>query len=68
MGKKKWMSTKPVTCEICGNPLKDVFIDGKIKLGPWAIMCERCHAILGEGLGPGKGQKYDLNRLEKIEG
>lgn len=65
---RKWMGSKPKACQICGLLLKEVFIDGRIKAGPWAIMCEDCHSKMGAGLGTGSGQKYDLDSLEKLEG
>lgn len=67
MKKKAWMGSKPTHCDICRSKLKKVFIDGRTAFGPWAIMCEMCHRDQGNGLGLGKGQKYDLETLEKIE-
>jgi hypothetical protein len=54
---------------MCGGDFKDddVFVDGKLAGGPWAIMCVLCHLAFGVGLGTGKGQKYSLKTLEKIE-
>ncbi len=66
--KKKWMGRVPVRCEGCGDILEGVFIDGKTAFGHWAIMCDNCYTTHGVGLGIGKGQKYDLKTLEKIEG
>jgi hypothetical protein len=65
---KKWISETPVICEMCSKHLVGVFIDGKTRLGPWAIMCATCHEQVGYGLGLGKGQKYSLTTLEKLEG
>jgi hypothetical protein len=33
-------------------------VDGATKGGPWASMCDDCHADMGVGLGVGKGQRY----------
>ena len=67
---KKWIGTWPAQCDICGDDLHDesYFVDGRTKFGPWALLCPDCHKISGMGLGPGKGQKYDTNTLEKLEG
>jgi len=35
-----------------------VFIDGRTKHGPWAIMNPTSFEMYGVGLGLGKGQKY----------
>lgn len=56
---KKWEGTVPSTCQLCGAELKQHFIDGATKLGPWAMMCTACHKNAGDGLGVGKGQKYE---------
>lgn len=65
---KKWMGGVPKNCDICHVPLEKTFVDGRTAFGPWAIMCEACHRDQHIGLGTGKGQKYDLKTLEKIEG
>lgn len=64
----KWMGGIPKKCDICGVPLEKFFIDGKTRFGAWAIMCEGCHRDQRIGLGIGKGQKFDLKTLEKIDG
>jgi hypothetical protein len=52
-------------CDICAQMLKrntdklDIIIDGRTKTGHWAWMCTECHALLGVGLGTGKGQKFE---------
>jgi len=58
----RWLS--PVNeCDLCDKPLKDedYFVDGQTRFicGPWALMCPACHETHGNGLGLGKGQKYD---------
>ena len=68
MAAKKWMSEAPQKCDICGKPLAQQFVDGKTRMGPWGIMCAVCHHKHGVGLGTGKGQRYDLTTLEKVEG
>jgi hypothetical protein len=65
---KKWAGLPPGLCDICGEPILDVFIDGKTVQGAWAIMCVPCHGRFGLGLGTGKGQKYLKATSEKIEG
>ena len=42
-------------------------IDGKTKMGPWGILCPRCHKNHGCGLGLGKGQKYELKEAEFVK-
>lgn len=64
---KKWIGSKPVHCDICSQPFKEVFIDGRTITGPWALMCLVCHVRVGYGLGPGRGQKYDLVTLDKLD-
>ena len=74
----KWLGDVPETCDLCQQPMnrilnKQWFVDGKISLrhvaaGRWANMCPRCFEMYGEGLGLGKGQKYDLNTSIKLEG
>jgi hypothetical protein len=66
--KKKWLSSLPTHCQICHNPLRDVFVDGATRFGPWAILCRKCHILRGCGTGTGRGQVYNLNTLEKIAG
>ena len=69
---KRWVGSKPVHCDLCHNPFgfKNTmeFIDGRTVWGPWAIMCSVCHNDQRIGLGPGKGQKYNYETLEKMEG
>ena len=62
----RWNGSSPM-CDICGEA-QNWFVDGKTKAGPWAIMCPLHFDMYGIGLGLGKGQKYDLATLEKIEG
>jgi hypothetical protein len=64
----KWISQPPTLCDICHERLAIVFIDGRTVMGPWGIMCTRCHTDIGVGLGTGKGQKYSLSTLDKLEG
>lgn len=58
---KRWMGPAPSTCDCCGKGICDWFVDGKTKLGPWAIMCTVCFAQTGIGFGIGKGQLYQRN-------
>jgi len=55
----EWCGEGPRECQLCLKPIKSSFIDGKVKLGGWAIMCEGCHKLHGVGLGIGKGQIYE---------
>ena len=69
----KWLG-KTECCNICKDGLdrfinKMWFVDGRIKgRTQWALMCPECFEHYGVGLGVGKGQKYDFNTLEKIDG
>ena len=47
----KWYGILPKSCDICKRPLKKIFIDGRTKMGPWAIMCNNCFKEHGVGLG-----------------
>lgn len=62
---KKWMGTKPTTCDICHEHLENLFVDGRTKFGPWGMLCIQCHADKGFGLGLGKGQLYRYNTETK---
>jgi hypothetical protein len=65
---KKWNGSKPEDCQLCDRPLKKSFVDGRVRGSNWHILCEVCHIKFGVGLGVGRGQKYDLKTLEKVEG
>jgi hypothetical protein len=65
---KKWSGSKPVKCDLCGYPFVGYFIDGRTFNGQWGLLCETCHSIHGMGLGLGRGQKYDLATLQKVDG
>jgi len=54
-----WQGKNPEHCDLCADPIRNVFIDGKTFKGPWATMDEKCHRNFGVGLGTGKGQKYE---------
>jgi hypothetical protein len=54
-----------------GKPIKDFFVDGKTKSGPWAMMTLASYRVHGVGLGLGKGQQYekqDDGKWLKVEG
>ena len=57
-------------CQICHSSLSffKYFIDGRTNQGVWAIMCPRCHSMVGRGLGVGRGQKYSTETREKVAG
>ena len=68
--RKRWFGSKPVACDTCNNKLADApwFVDGATSRG-WALMCPRCHANYGIGLGTGRGQKYSSEKpYYKLEG
>lgn len=67
---KKWLSPKPEKCQTCNRPFKagDMFIDGAMQLGSWALMCESCHQVIGCGFGIGRGQGYDWSTCLKVIG
>ena len=67
---KYWMGEVPKQDDF-NNPIKDTFVDGKTKMGPWAIMGDYSFKKWGVGLGMGKGQKYQKQpdgKWLKIEG
>lgn len=70
MATKKWMGSDPEACDICRHIITKCFIDGRTRMGPWAMMCPSCFKSSGTGLGIGKGQKYELkgNEFVKTEG
>lgn len=53
-----WSGDPPKTCQLCGCGLKDHFVDGRTRRGPWACMCLTCHRSESGKLGMGYGQKY----------
>jgi len=67
MKNKKWHSEVTV-CDICKEPFGKYFIDGRIIVGSWGLMCEKCHAKVGCGLGIGNGQRYLTETREGVEG
>jgi len=66
--KVKWQGSKPEKCDVCHQTFEKFFVDGKTQMGPWGLLCLACHHRVGVGLGTGRGQKYDLATLEKVEG
>jgi hypothetical protein len=69
---KKWVGSKPDTCDICKKKIENYFIDGRIDLGVrgsgWALVCMKCWKKFGVRLGTGWGQKYSMETMEKVEG
>jgi hypothetical protein len=67
-----WRSPVPRTCDMCGSPLHEQFVDGRIKGGTqWGYLDLKCHTARGMGFGVGKGQRYDRQedgRWLKTEG
>lgn len=68
MTQLRWQQSAPTHCDVCRKPLSKYFVDGRTRVGRWAIMCSLCHTAHGVGLGTGNGQKYDLTTLIKTEG
>lgn len=66
--KKKWLGDPPF-CDFCGEwTAGSTFVDGKTKMGPWAVMCEGCFEKFGVGVGPGSGQRFSTDTKDKVEG
>ena len=60
MDKKLWMrnaTTFMDACDVCNH--HQAIYDAKLKVGPWANVCETCFQKHGIGLGLGKGQKIN---------
>ena len=57
---KFWQGQAPAKCDVCHRPIAETFVDGKTRMGPWAIMCHVCFRDVGVGLGIGLGQIYTL--------
>lgn len=53
-----WQGPAPEKCDICSQPIRQLFVDGATVHGPWAIMCSACMMQHGRGLGQGLGQQY----------
>ena len=58
---KKWLGPIPTKCDICEGKISSAFVDGRTTHGPWAIMCPECHRVHGNGLGTGRGQRYQYS-------
>ena len=63
---KRWMGTKPVNCQICGEILSLYFVDFKTRSGLWAIGCVPCFEKESGRLGVGLGQKFRLGDLTRV--
>jgi len=58
-------------CQLCLKKLKDSFVEGVVLPDRyWTVMCIDCHAVYGNGLGTGKGQKYEKqgSKFVKVAG
>lgn len=53
-----WVGDPPEHCDVCTTKIEEIFVDGKTRNGPWAVMCPVCALLEGVGLGEGKGQLY----------
>lgn len=66
----RWTSS--TECDFChedATQVGTVFVDGKTRHGPWALMCEKCHKKEGyPKMGTGLGQMYSSKTLEKVAG
>jgi len=54
-----------------GSPISKEIIDGKTRMGPWALMSPVSYSKYGVGLGLGRGQRYKKQtdgRWLKVEG
>lgn len=51
---------QPPLVDDFGVFIRDAFVDGRTKYGPWATMTLESFEVHGVGLGTGKGQKYVL--------
>ena len=54
----KYLGTSLPACDVCREPNAE--FDGATIHGPWAYMCETCHARIGVGTGTGRGQRLIL--------
>lgn len=60
---------RPSKCDICDADLKDAYIDGRTRRGPWANMCPSCFFIspgIGK-LGIGLGTKFVRKKDEWVK-
>lgn len=65
----KWCSPAPKKCDICQQPMKEVFYDCLVPLyGRWGCLCVSCFMSYECSTGTGRGQKYSIATLEKLEG
>ena len=70
MKPKYWIGFVPATDDF-GKVIEDEFIDGKTRMGPWALMVPVSFRLKGVGLGEGRGQLYkkqEDGKWLKIEG
>jgi hypothetical protein len=69
---KYWMGGVPTRCQISDQPIKTMFVDGRVpRLGIWAIMTPGTFRENGGTLGLGRGQLYEKQsdgRWKKIDG
>lgn len=61
-----------LTCDLCGQSVQqgcDWFADANVpRLGGWALCCQHCATSYDVKFGTGKGQKFNAQTREKIEG
>jgi hypothetical protein len=69
--KVMWLSPRPTQCNACeGSFLKHTvaFVDGWIPGVGWGVYHISCFKTHKGVLGTGRGQKYNMKTLEKIDG
>ena len=43
------------SCDLCGSPLREIFVDGRVHGGSsWAIHCSGCWGVRRTGVGLGQ--------------
>lgn len=67
-----WSSPRPTECNACEGSMEKstCFVDGAIptSTGPmWGVFHVTCFKAHGGKLGVGRGQKYDMKTLQKVE-
>jgi hypothetical protein len=63
--KQKVWTGRVGPCQFCHTSLEGKsFVDGATRMGPWAIMCLDCHKVEGHGIGQGRGQQYNAERVK----
>ena len=65
-----WQDDVPKKCDLCSHRFNSAtdkhFYDFATVGGQWCVGCSECFAKRGTGLGVGRGQKYELATLKKV--